>query len=367
MKRNTAHVTTRPTTRAGRRSSRAGARWTCCGRCPSRRSRTGSAHQRRALAKKAPRDALVSPSQGRSTDHSRPTAPVLAEPLDSGHGGRSGAVPQGDGSLRDRGDGRDRLRPRRRTGRDHGELAELGSLEPAARHGRPRSAPAHRRRRSARPAATPSTSWARSRRHISDCFAGAPSSRRAGTSSAARRGGRARPACRSSTDRSPRSSARSSRPYPVGDHDLFIGRVDALANDGDHPPLLYFRRRYLRVEKARAVAPRAGLRGAGCRPSAPTGSTSATTSSARRRRRATADPDPAPRRDLDRGATTGPPSGRSSARRSGPTCPMPAATAGPAGTWPTAGPTASSWTTSRRSWTPSGCERSTSPASRWGR
>ena len=42
----------------------------------------------------------------------------------------------------------------------------------------------------------------------------------------------------------------------VGDHDLFIGRVDALASAVDHPsPLLYFRRRYLRVEKARAVAP----------------------------------------------------------------------------------------------------------------
>lgn len=42
----------------------------------------------------------------------------------------------------------------------------------------------------------------------------------------------------------------------VGDHDLFIGRVDALATPEDRPvPLLYFRRRYLRVEKARAVAP----------------------------------------------------------------------------------------------------------------
>jgi 3-hydroxy-9,10-secoandrosta-1,3,5(10)-triene-9,17-dione monooxygenase reductase component len=42
----------------------------------------------------------------------------------------------------------------------------------------------------------------------------------------------------------------------VGDHDLFIGRVDALASPADHPsPLLYFRRRYLRVEKARAIAP----------------------------------------------------------------------------------------------------------------
>lgn len=42
----------------------------------------------------------------------------------------------------------------------------------------------------------------------------------------------------------------------VGDHDLYIGHVDALASEVDHPsPLLYFRRRYLRVEKARAVAP----------------------------------------------------------------------------------------------------------------
>ena len=42
----------------------------------------------------------------------------------------------------------------------------------------------------------------------------------------------------------------------VGDHDLFIGRVDALASGEDHPsPLLYFRRRYLRVETARAIAP----------------------------------------------------------------------------------------------------------------
>ncbi len=41
---------------------------------------------------------------------------------------------------------------------------------------------------------------------------------------------------------------------PVGDHDLFIGRVEALANDDHHPgPLLYYRRRYLRVERAEAL------------------------------------------------------------------------------------------------------------------
>ena len=42
--------------------------------------------------------------------------------------------------------------------------------------------------------------------------------------------------------------------HPVGDHDLFIGRVDALANDERHPmPLLYYRRRYLRIERATSI------------------------------------------------------------------------------------------------------------------
>ena len=44
--------------------------------------------------------------------------------------------------------------------------------------------------------------------------------------------------------------------FSAGDHDLFIGRVDALANEAHHPmPLLYYRRRYLRIERA-ADAPR---------------------------------------------------------------------------------------------------------------
>jgi flavin reductase (DIM6/NTAB) family NADH-FMN oxidoreductase RutF len=39
--------------------------------------------------------------------------------------------------------------------------------------------------------------------------------------------------------------------FSAGDHDLFIGRVDALANETYHPmPLLYYRRRYLRIERA---------------------------------------------------------------------------------------------------------------------
>ena len=39
--------------------------------------------------------------------------------------------------------------------------------------------------------------------------------------------------------------------YPVGDHDLFVARVEAVANEEHHPqPLLYYRRRYLRVDRA---------------------------------------------------------------------------------------------------------------------
>jgi 3-hydroxy-9,10-secoandrosta-1,3,5(10)-triene-9,17-dione monooxygenase reductase component len=41
----------------------------------------------------------------------------------------------------------------------------------------------------------------------------------------------------------------------AGDHDIFIGRVDAMANEEHHAmPLLYYRRRYLRIESA-ATAP----------------------------------------------------------------------------------------------------------------
>jgi flavin reductase (DIM6/NTAB) family NADH-FMN oxidoreductase RutF len=39
--------------------------------------------------------------------------------------------------------------------------------------------------------------------------------------------------------------------FSAGDHDLFIGRVDTLANEQHHPmPLLYYRRRYLRIQHA---------------------------------------------------------------------------------------------------------------------
>jgi flavin reductase (DIM6/NTAB) family NADH-FMN oxidoreductase RutF len=43
--------------------------------------------------------------------------------------------------------------------------------------------------------------------------------------------------------------------HPIGDHDLFIGQVEALHNDEHHPqPLLYYRRRYLRVERSESIA-----------------------------------------------------------------------------------------------------------------
>jgi flavin reductase (DIM6/NTAB) family NADH-FMN oxidoreductase RutF len=43
----------------------------------------------------------------------------------------------------------------------------------------------------------------------------------------------------------------------AGDHDLFIGRVVSLAGEEHHAmPLLYYRRRYVRFETARASGPR---------------------------------------------------------------------------------------------------------------
>lgn len=39
--------------------------------------------------------------------------------------------------------------------------------------------------------------------------------------------------------------------HPAGDHDLLIARVDAVGNEAQHPlPLLYYRGRYLRIERA---------------------------------------------------------------------------------------------------------------------
>lgn len=47
--------------------------------------------------------------------------------------------------------------------------------------------------------------------------------------------------------------------FQAGDHELFIGRVDALAGAVDEAmPLLYYRRRYLRIQRA-ATAPLTGV------------------------------------------------------------------------------------------------------------
>jgi len=41
--------------------------------------------------------------------------------------------------------------------------------------------------------------------------------------------------------------------FQAGDHELFIGRVDAMVNAEPHPmPLLYYRRQYLRIQRAEA-------------------------------------------------------------------------------------------------------------------
>jgi flavin reductase (DIM6/NTAB) family NADH-FMN oxidoreductase RutF len=42
--------------------------------------------------------------------------------------------------------------------------------------------------------------------------------------------------------------------FRAGDHELFIGRVDALGHSEQRPmPLLYFRRRYLRIQRAEST------------------------------------------------------------------------------------------------------------------
>ena len=300
---------------------------------------------------------------------SRPcAAPAFGGPLlHCGDGVQLGHVPARDGPLRDRRDGRDRVR-RRRTGRDHGQRAELGEPGAPARDDRPRPAPAHRAGRPRGGSLRRQRARARAR-STSPTASPAPTSSRVATSSAARRGGRARPACRSSTGRSPRSSARSSRPCPSA--------TTTCSSAGST--------RWRTPRSIRARCSTSG--GATCASRRPGPSCPRAGRSNRRPRRAhgprerarrrirprragrcrpgDADPDPAPRRDLDRGGRLGRPATAPRSRRSGSTCPMPAATAGPAGTSPTAGPTASSWTISRPSWTPSASTGSTSPGSRW--
>jgi 3-hydroxy-9,10-secoandrosta-1,3,5(10)-triene-9,17-dione monooxygenase reductase component len=85
---------------------------------------------------------------------------------------------------------------------------------------------------------------------LSDCFAGAPvePGREAFCGAAWHRGETGLPLVDGAIATLECSVVET---FSAGDHDLFIGRVDALANEEHHPmPLLYYRRRYLRIERA---------------------------------------------------------------------------------------------------------------------
>ena len=163
----------------------------------------------------------------------------------------------------------------------------------------------------------------------------------AARTSAARPGTPGRPACRSSMARSRRSSARSSRrsaPATTTCSSAAWTRSSSTARAST--PLLYFRRRYLRIEQG-AESPVEGK---------PEGSSADDPGERARHRlrrpRRGAAARPAPRRDVARARRTSPPSSRCCPRRSSSTCPMPAATAGRAGTRPRASATTGSSTTS---------------------
>lgn len=93
---------------------------------------------------------------------------------------------------------------------------------------------------------------------LSDCFAGAPSEpgRDAFCGAAWRPGALGMPIL----ERAIASLVcRLEQVVPVGDHDFLVGRVIAVSAADDHvPPLLYYRRRYLRIERA-TTTPLEGL------------------------------------------------------------------------------------------------------------
>ena len=63
-----------------------------------------------------------------------------------------------------------------------------------------------------------------------------------------------KPACRCSNGAIATLECTIVGTFSAGDHDLFIARVDAVANPEHHPlPLLYYRRHYLRIEQAQAT------------------------------------------------------------------------------------------------------------------
>jgi len=94
---------------------------------------------------------------------------------------------------------------------------------------------------------------AESQQALSDCFAGAPVSpgREAFCGAAWHAGATGLPLIDGAIASLECSVVQT---FSAGDHDLFIGRVDALVNEEHHPqPLLYYRRRYLRIERAQSA------------------------------------------------------------------------------------------------------------------
>lgn len=88
---------------------------------------------------------------------------------------------------------------------------------------------------------------------LSDCFAGAPvvPGREAFCGAAWRPGDRDLPLIDGAIAT---MTCTVERVEPVGDHDLVIARVETGASEASHPlPLLYYRRRYLRIERAAVV------------------------------------------------------------------------------------------------------------------
>ena len=284
----------------------------------------------------------------------RPTRRLLRD------GARARPLPQGHGPFRDRHQRRDDLL-RRATGRDHRERVLVGLARSGPGHGRPRPAAVHHPDGPSARAATRSTCWRSDQQALSDCFAHAPVEPE--PRGLLRRGLAclARPACRSSTAPSPRSSARRRdvqrrRPRPVH-------RPRGLARERPRgrraaallpPPLPAHR-------AGRGRARSKASRRAECRRSRRTGSTSATTFTARVRRSSSL------HGATSLGAEDFAAQLPRCRRRSSSTCPMRAGTAGRAGTRPRASSTTGSSTTSLRSSTGWGSTRSISSASRWAR
>jgi 3-hydroxy-9,10-secoandrosta-1,3,5(10)-triene-9,17-dione monooxygenase reductase component len=88
---------------------------------------------------------------------------------------------------------------------------------------------------------------------LSDCFAGAPVTpdREAFCGAAWRQGPAGLPLLEGAIATLECTTVET---IGAGDHDLLVARVDSLSSAEDHPmPLLYYRRRYLRIERAKAM------------------------------------------------------------------------------------------------------------------